>query len=72
MTLTPRMIYLRRMRTSLHFTLPAVWVREYELTPGATAMAFPEASGFKIKFVEPDELNRLNSDEVSIAKEVAA
>ena len=63
MTLTPRMIYLRRMGNSLHFTLPAVWVREYELSPGATAMAFPEASGFKIKFVEPEDLNRLAATE---------
>lgn len=66
------MLFLRRMGNSLHFTVPADWIREYDLSPGATAMAFPEASGFKIKFVEPDELNRLNSDEVSGAAEATA
>jgi antitoxin component of MazEF toxin-antitoxin module len=54
--LPPRLLYLRRMGNSLHVTIPADFVREYELATGYAAIVSSVPNGIKLKFMNAADL----------------
>jgi antitoxin component of MazEF toxin-antitoxin module len=62
MTLTPKLLYVRRMGNSLHVTLPADVVREFDLDTGYAALMSVVPHGIKLKFMNTEELTTLVAD----------
>jgi antitoxin component of MazEF toxin-antitoxin module len=60
---SPKLLYVRRMGNSLHVTLPADVVREFELDTGYAALMSVVPHGIKLKFVNADELTALAGDQ---------
>jgi antitoxin component of MazEF toxin-antitoxin module len=60
---SPKLLYVRRMGNSLHVTLPADVVREFDLDTGYAALMSIVPHGIKLKFVNADELTALAGDQ---------
>ena len=61
--ITHRLLSIRRMGNSLHVTLPADVVREFDLDTGYAALMSVVPHGIKLKFVNADELTALAGDQ---------
>jgi antitoxin component of MazEF toxin-antitoxin module len=60
---SPKLLYIRRMGNSLHVTLPADVVREFELASGYAALMSVVPHGIKLKFMDAAELSAMADHE---------
>ena len=61
-SLAPKLLYVRRMGNSLHVTLPADVVREFDLDTGYAALMSVVPHGIKLKFMNAEELTTLMTE----------
>jgi antitoxin component of MazEF toxin-antitoxin module len=66
-SISPKLLYVRRMGNSLHVTLPADVVREFDLDTGYAALMSVVSHGIKLKFMNTEELTTLLSADVVTA-----
>jgi antitoxin component of MazEF toxin-antitoxin module len=58
-SISPKLLYVRRMGNSLHVTLPADVVREFDSDTGYAALMSVVPHGIKLKFMNTEELTTL-------------